>query len=154
VRKLSLVGVLALVASGCGSSGGSSTTIMRNTALDQSAARFVVRVQADLRRGRFQQVWRSLHAAQKRVVSAERLASCYPRNRYPQTVTFRATEVRDVSWQVPGTTGLSDAEAVMVTAKSGGKTLETFDQHIVRSNGNWRWMLSRAFFAKAKRGAC
>jgi hypothetical protein len=153
VRKLSLLGAVALLAAGCGD-GGSTTTLARKRALDQSAARFVVRVQAQLRRGRFAQAWRSLHPAQQRVVSASRLASCYPHNYYPRTVTFRASEVRDVSWQVPGTSGLADAEAVTVTAKSGGKVIDTFDQHVVRRGSAWRWILSRTFFDSARRGVC
>ena len=153
MRKLATLCALALLASSCGDNGGSTTTA-RNAALDESAARFVVNVQAQLRRGRFAQAWRALHPVQKRVVSAQRLARCYPRNAYPRTVTFRAHEVRDVSWNVPGTTGLSDAEAVAVTATSGGKTIDSFDQHITRSGDTWHWMLSRAFFNKARRGAC
>jgi hypothetical protein len=154
VRNLWLLGPLVALAAGCGNGGSSTTTAARNTALDRSAARFVVGVQAQLRRGQFEQVWRSLHPAQKRSVSARRLASCYPGNAYPRTVTFRASEVRDVSWHVPGTSGLSDAEAVTVTATARGKSVDTFEQHIVRAGGTWRWMLSRAFFTKAKRGAC
>ena len=154
MRKLGLVGAVALLVAGCGNGGGSTTTTARNAALDQSAARFVVRVQAQLRRGQFARAWRSLHPAQKRVVSAGRLAACYPRNAYPRTVTFRASQVRDVSWNVPGTTGLSDAEAVAVTASAGGKTIDSFEQHITRSRGAWHWMLSRAFFDKARRGRC
>jgi hypothetical protein len=153
VRKFSVVAAFALLAGGCGS-GSAPKAPTRNAALDESAARFVVAVQADLRRGRFQRAWKSLHPAEKRALSAQRLASCYPRNRYPRTVTFTAKSVRDVSWTVPGTSGLSDAEAVTVTARSAGKTIETFDQHIVRSAGSWRWMLSSAFFDRARRGGC
>jgi hypothetical protein len=151
VRKLGLIAAVALLLAGCGDGGGSTTTA-RNPKLDRSAARFVVAVQAQLRRGQFARAWRSLHPAQKRVVSAARLAGCYPENAYPRTVTFRASEVSDVSWQVPGTEGLSDAEAVTVTATARGKVIDTFEQHITRSGGAWHWMLSRAFFAKAKRG--
>jgi hypothetical protein len=153
MRRCAIAAALALaaLAAGCGDSG-STTTSGRNAALDQSAGRFVVGIQAQLRRGRFAQAWHSLHPAEQRAVSASRLASCYPRTYYPRTVTFRASEVRDVSWQVPGTTGLSDAEAVTVTARSGGKTIDTFDQHIVRRGNAWRWILSADFFAKAKRG--
>jgi hypothetical protein len=153
VRKLCVVAILALGAAGCGSGGG-STKAGRNTALDDSAARFVVQVQAQLRRGRFAQAWRSLHPAEQRVVSARRLAACYPNAYYPRSVTFQANEVRDVSWRVPGTSGLSDAEAVSVTASSGGQTIDAFDQHIVRRAGAWRWILSRAYYDRAKSGAC
>ena len=152
MRKLGLLAAVLLI-SGCGNGGG-STTSARNTGLDKSAARFVVAVQAQLRRGQFARAWRSLHPAEKRVVSAQRLAACYPRNAYPRTVTFRAHEVRDVTWNVPGTTGLSDAEAVAVTATAGGRTIDSFDQHITRTDGAWHWMLSRPFFRKAARGAC
>ena len=144
---------LALVAAGCGGNGGSTPTA-RDRAADASARRFAVSVQAQLRRGQFERAWRSLHPAQKRFVSAQRLTSCYPRNVYPRTVTFRATEVQQVRWHVPGTAGLSDADAVTVTATSRGRTVDVFEQHIVRSGGTWRWMLSRVFFDRARRGAC
>ena len=153
MRKLCVLAAVALTAAGCGK-GGSTTTVARNAALDESAARFVVRVQAQLRSGRFAAAWRSLHPAQQRAVSASRLASCYPSNFYPRRVTFRATEVRDVSWHVPGTAGRSQAEAVSVTVLAGGKTIDDFDQHIVRLRNAWRWSLNQPFYAKAKRGRC
>jgi hypothetical protein len=154
MRNLFVLGLaLTLVSSGCGSDKGTATTT-RNTALDQSAARFAVQVQAELRRGRFAHVWRSLHPVQKRAVSARRLASCYPRKAYPTTVGFRATEVKDVSWQVPGSDTFSAAKEVTVTATSGGKTIDTFPQHVVRVGGRWTWMLSRSYFLRAKRGGC
>ena len=152
MRNFAVLAARAVLAAGCGDGG--STTTARNRALDRSAAGFVVNVQAQLRRGQFTRAWRSLHPAQKRAVSATRLAGCYPKNAYPRTVTFHATEVRDVSWRVPGTTGLSDAEAVRVRATAGGETIDTFEQHIVRVRGGWRWMLSRAFFDRARRGVC
>jgi hypothetical protein len=153
MRKLGCLCVIVLLAVGCGSDGGSPTAA-RNSALDQSAARFVVQVQAQLRRGRFAAAWRSLHPAEQRAVSASRLASCYPAGYYPRAVTFRANQVRDISWRVPGTSTLADAEAVEVTVKSSGKTIDTFEQHIVRRAGSWRWILSSAFFKRAVGGAC
>jgi hypothetical protein len=62
--------------------------------------------------------------------------------------------VRDVVWQVPGTKTISEAKEVTVTASSAGKKLETFEQHTVRVGGKWTWMLSRQYFARAKRGTC
>jgi hypothetical protein len=153
VRKVViLLSTAAVLASGCGSKPKRSTAQER--ALDQGAARFVVRTQANLKLGKFSLAWRSLHPAQRRVVSAARLASCYPRGAYPGTVTFRATEVRDVSWTVPGTTAPTDAKEVTVTARSAGRLLDTFNQHVVRVGGKWTWMLSRTFFGRAKSGAC
>jgi hypothetical protein len=154
VRKLAAIGVLALLAAGCGSGGRSTTTNARNSKLDESAARFVVRVQAQLRRGQFAAAWNSLHPAEQKVVSQARLASCYPRNYYPRSVTFRASEVRDVSWRVPGTSALSNAEAVTVSVLANGKTIDSFEQHIVRHANAWRWVLSQAFYNRAKSGAC
>jgi hypothetical protein len=154
VRKLFALGAaLTLIAAGCGG-GKKAATTTRNTALDQSAAHFVVGVQADLRRGNFARAWRSLHPAQKRAVSRPLLASCYPRNAFPRTVTFHATQVQDVTWQVPGSNTFSEAKEVTVTAKSAGKTVDTFTQHVVRVGGAWTWMLSAAFFRAAKRGTC
>jgi hypothetical protein len=114
----------------------------------------VVRVQAALRRGRFATAWRSLHPAEKRVITVQRLASCYPRNAFPRRITFRASEVRDVVWQVPGSKTISEAKEVTVTATSGGKTIERFKQHTVLVGRTWTWMLSQPYFAKARRGAC
>ena len=154
MRKLFALGAaLSLIAAGCGG-GKKAATPTRNTALDQSAARFVVRIQAELRRGNFARAWRSLHPVQKRAVSRRRLASCYPRNAFPRTVTFRATKVQDVSWQVPGSNTFSEAKEVTVTARSAGKTVDTFTQHVVSLSGAWTWMLSASFFRAAKRGSC
>jgi hypothetical protein len=155
VRKaFALVSVLALFAAGCGNGKHSATTTLARTNGDQAAAQAVVRVQAELRRGNFATAWQSLHPAEKRVITARRLASCYPRNAFPRTVTFRASEVRDVVWEVPGTSTISEAKEVTVTASSAGKKIATFEQHTVRVNGTWTWMLSRQYFARAKRGAC
>ncbi len=154
VRKLVGFAFLSLaLAAGCGSSDNGSNT-RDEQALNQAAARFVVRVQADLRLGKFQRAWRSLHPAEKRVVSTKRLASCYPRDEFPGTVTFRATQAEDVDWLVPGTTDSQEAKEVTVIAKSPGAKGETFTQHVVRVGGQWKWMLSKPFFDRAKRGAC
>jgi hypothetical protein len=157
VRKVFVLGAtLALLASGCGSTKHATTTTVRrhSNPADQSAAKFVVGVQAQLRRGQFAVAWRTLHPAERRVISQSRLASCYPANALPRTVTFRATQVRDVSWQVPGATTFSEAKEVTVKAEAGGKTVDAFKQHVVRAGQSWTWMLSAPFFSKAKRGAC
>jgi hypothetical protein len=156
VRKVFVLGAtLALLAAGCGSSNSAGTTTLRKTSPgDQAAARAVVRVQAQLRRGEFSTAWRTLYPAEKRVISADRLAACYPANAFPRTVTFRASLVEDVSWEVPGTSTFSEAKEVTVRAESGGKTVDTFKQHTVRVGKGWTWMLSRAFFDKARSGGC
>ena len=156
VRKLFVLGAaLALFAAGCGNNnGGGSTALPRTSPGNEAAARAVVRVQAQLRRGEFAAAWRTLHPAEKRVISASRLAACYPANAFPRTVTFRAIEEQDVSWQVPGTNTFAEAKEVTVKAESGGKTVDTFKQHTVRVGQRWTWMLSRAFFDKARSGKC
>ncbi|MGB2953222.1 MAG: hypothetical protein WBB74_07495 [Gaiellaceae bacterium] len=155
VTVLRLLGITAVTASfvaSCGS--GSHPPPSRVTAIDQSAARFVVGVDADLRSGKFPHAWRSLHPAQKRVVTAPRLATCYPSHQLPPTVTFVASKVATVAWTVPGTTRPTQAKEVTVTAKSRGRVVDTFVQHVVRVGDRWAWMMSRAFFRAAKRGAC
>ena len=152
-KAFALAAAVALLAAGCGSSKHEGAT-GRSSPGNQAAAQAVVRVQAELRRGQFATAWRTLHPAEKRVISAKRLASCYPRNAFPRTVTFRASEVRDVVWQVPGSSAISEAKEVTVSASSGGKTLDTFKQHAIRVGGTWTWMLSRQYFAQAKRGTC
>jgi hypothetical protein len=156
VGKVFVLGAaLALLAGGCGSSDSAGTTTSRHTSPgDQAAARAVVRVQAQLRRGEFSAAWRTLHPAERKVISADRLAACYPANAFPRTVTFRASLVQDVSWQVPGTSTFAEAKEVTVTANSDGKTVDRFKQHTVRVGKGWDWMLSRAFFDKARSGAC
>jgi hypothetical protein len=154
VRKASvLLLLLTVLAAGCGSSSDSKTST-ESHALDQSAARFVVQVQALLKRGRFAAAWRTLHPAEKRVVPVARLASCYPKGQFPGTVTFRATKTRDVNWLVPGTTDSVAAKEVTVSAVSTGRPKQTFTQHIVRRGSEWSWMLSRQYFAAAKSGKC
>jgi hypothetical protein len=156
VRKGSLFLVaVAAVAAGCGSSSSTQqTTRADNPAVDQSAARFVVRIQAQLKRGQFAQAWRTLHPAEKRAVSAQRLASCYPKNQFPGTVTFRATKTRDVRWLVPGTSDSVDAKEVTVTATLAYGSKQTFLQHLVRRGSGWAWMLSKQYFNAARRGSC
>jgi hypothetical protein len=156
VRKLFVLGAaLALLATGCGSSNGNGTTALPRTSPgNEAAARAVVRVQAQLRRGEFAAAWRTLHPAEKRVISASRLAACYPADAFPRTVTFRAIEEQDVSWEVPGTNTFAEAKEVTVKAESAGKTVDTFKQHTVRVGPRWTWMLSRAFFNKARAGGC
>ena len=156
MRKLCALGTaLTLLAAGCG--GGhtaSTTTTATPDPADEAAARALVRVQAELRRGNFATAWQSLHPAERKVVSVQRLAACYPRTEFPPTVTFRATRVEDVVWQVPGTSSISEAKAVTITATSGGEKVATFKQHAVRAGERWTWMLSSAYFKKAKNGTC
>jgi hypothetical protein len=153
VRKdVAAASLLVLLIAGCGSSRRHAPN--RNQALDQSAARFAVQIQAQLLRGEFTRAWRTLYPTQKRVVSAERLSTCYPRSAYPSTVTFRATEVRDVAWTVPGTTKTTPAKELTITATSRGRPKLIDTQHVVRADGGWTWMLSAKYFGRAKRGAC
>jgi hypothetical protein len=151
------IGLLALaaLAAGCGSSGTSTSTAgRRDRAVDQSAARFAVRTQAQLKKGQFAAAWRTLHPAEKRVVSAQRLAACYPKNQFPGTVTFRATRTRDVTWLVPGTQDSVPAKEVAITVTSSTQPKQTFTQHLVRRGGGWAWMLSDHYFRAAKAGHC
>lgn len=143
---------IGILLAGCGSSRHHSSA--RNHALDQSAARFVVRTQAELRLGEFGRAWRTLAPAERRLISARRLASCYPRNEFATTVTFHASRVGDVSWTVPGTSAPAAAKEVTVTATSPGRPKETFTQHLVRLHGRWAWMLSGHYFELARRGKC
>jgi hypothetical protein len=156
VRKGSLLlAAVAVVAAGCGSSSSDGTTTRAdNAAVDRSAARFVVKLQAQLKRGQFALAWRTLHPAEKRVVSAQKLASCYPKNQFPGSVTFRATKTRDVRWLVPGTKDSVDAKAVTVTATPSRGSKQTFEQHLVRRGGGWVWMLSTQYFDAARSGGC
>jgi hypothetical protein len=156
VRKSSILLLLvAGLAAGCGSSGnGATSTKPQQRAVDQSAARFAVHNQALLKQGKFAAAWRTLHPAEKRVVSARQLAACYPKNQDPGTVTFRATKVRDVRWLVPGTSNSVDAKELTMTVTSPAQPKQTFKQHLVRQGGGWAWMLSATYFADAKAGKC
>ncbi len=152
-----LVLTLALVAAGCGSKSTTGSTTTRTSPnesnANESAARFTVLVQAQLKRGQFAAAWKTLHPAEKRLVSAQRLASCYPRGQFPRSVTFRARNARDVRWTVPGG-ATSDAKEITIVATSPNQPKQTFTQHVVRANGGWTWMLSSAYFKRAKNGNC
>jgi hypothetical protein len=155
VRKSLFVTLpLIALAAGCGSSSGTKFAPTTDSRANESAARFAVDVQAQLKRAHFAAAWRTLHPAQKRVVSAARLASCYPRNEFPDVVTFRARTAKDVRWRVPGTADTTDAKEITIAATSRTEPEQTFKQHVVRMNGAWKWMLSSAYFAKAKSGNC
>jgi hypothetical protein len=150
-----LVVPTAVLLAACGSTKQtrSEMTINRNAA-DEAAARLAVRVQAELKQGRFAAAWRTLHPAEKRLISAQRLASCYPAREFPRRVTFRAHEATDVRWIVPGTNETTDAKEISVTATSPGQRKQSFEQHVVLVGGTWRWMLSSAYFERAKNGRC
>ena len=150
-----LLVVLASVAAGCGSSSKTSATTTKpdESNASESAARFVVAVQAQLKRGQFAKAWKTLHPAEQRVISAQRLASCYPRDQFPGTVTFSARNARDVRWTVPGGE-TEDAKEITIVATSSGQPKQTFTQHVVRENGAWKWMLSSAYFKQARAGKC
>jgi hypothetical protein len=155
-KELTLVFAFVLLASGCGSGGGGTTTTGNVTVpiADQTAAQFAVVVQAQLKSGRFREAWQTLHPAERKVVSVQRLASCYPKNEFPGAVTFRARQVRDVRWTVPGTGETTDAKEVTIVAKSAKAPPQTFTQHVVHVGKSWAWMLSGAYFRRAKAGTC
>ena len=155
MRFACLVLLLAVVAAGCGSGSKTSATATSpdESNASESAARFVVAVQAQLKRGQFAKAWKTLHPAEQRAVSAKRLASCYPRGQFPGTVTFRARDARDVRWTVPGGE-TEDAKEITIVATSTGQPKQTFKQHVVRKDGEWKWMLSAAYFKQAKAGPC
>jgi hypothetical protein len=153
VRAFLGLAVAVLLLPGCGSTGRPAAP-RRNHALDQSAARFAVRIQAQLRLGEFSKAWRSLHPAERRVVSVKRLASCHPKKEFPASVTFHATHVQDVQWNVPGTSGTVSAKEITLTATSPGQPRQRFTQHVVRRRGGWVWMLSQLYFRTASRGSC
>ena len=92
--------------------------------------------------------------AERRLISAQRLASCYPARQFPRRVTFRAHEATDVRWTVPGTNETTDAKEISVTVTSPGQPKQSFEQHVVLVGGTWRWMLSSAYFERAKNGRC
>jgi hypothetical protein len=151
-RWLILGAIAMLLVAGCG--GKSRASRARDQRIDRSAALFAVRVDADLRSGRFARAWRTLHPAQRRVVTAKRLAVCYPGDQYPRRVTFEASAVRSVGWTVPGTRRPAQAKAVTVNAKSRGQVVQTFTQHVVRNGRGWAWMLSGSYFRAARSGRC
>ena len=130
MRKLFALGAaLALLAAGC--SGGDNASTLTTTKPgpgDEAAARALVRVQAELRRGNFATAWQSLHPAERKV--------------------------KDVRWTVPGTGETTDAKEITITATSPGSSPQTFTQHVVRIRGHWAWMLSAAYFKNAKTGTC
>jgi hypothetical protein len=152
VRRFLVLAPIGLLLAGCGSS--KHVAPRRNHALDESAANFAVRTQAELRLGSFAKAWRTLHPVEQRVISVKRLASCYPRNEFAATVTFHASRVGDVSWTVPGESAPVAAKEVTLTATSPGRPKQTFTQHVVRLHGRWAWMLSRQYFELARRGRC
>src|SRR4051812_26493595 len=136
MRKVLVITLVpVLVAAGCGATSkptkATSTVSPNESNANESAARFVVRVQAQLKRAHFAAAWRTLHPAERQIVSIQRLASCYPRNQFPGTVTFRARNARDVRWTVPGGE-TTDAKEITIVATSPSEPKQVFKQHVVR----------------------
>ncbi len=157
LAPVSLAAVLA-AAAGCGSS--ESTPAPRQTPVVDPAARFAVRVDVELTRGRFARAWRSLHPEQQRLLSPAALADCWTRSSLAgeeRTLRFEARRVTDERAAVPGTSRgprPSRAVHVRVLLSDDGTVLDTITQHVFRVGGGYRWIVSEGIMRAFRRGAC
>lgn len=147
----------AALAAGCGSSSSEGTTAPP-TAVTDPAARFVVRIDADLTRGRFRRVWRSLHPAQQRILSATALADCWSKQaQFERAVQFEARDVRDTAWTIPGGPAQPQparAVRVRIFAVGSRKALDVFTQHVFRVGNRYRWIVRAKILRDFRHGAC
>jgi hypothetical protein len=144
--------VLALV--GCGSNHATATPKNSATPVSQkeTAAHFVVRVNKYLRDGQFGRAWNVLHPLQRKRVTAEKFAGCWPRDPADTpNAEYRVRAVYPEQWSVAGSPGQRPATAVTVAvisraALENGEPVESevsrFTQHAFRVRGRWAWILS------------
>ena len=160
LRRLALPPVLlaAALAAGCGSD--TSTPAPKQTGVTDPAARFAVRVDVDLTRGRFAKAWQSLHPAQQRLLSPTALADCWSRSSFAEeerSLRFEAKDVSDEPVPVPGVAGEprpSRAVRVKILHPGEARVLDTITQHVFRVGDGYRWIVSAAIMRDFRRGAC
>jgi hypothetical protein len=156
MRRLAPVVALLVLASGCG---GGENRSARPTVATDPAARFAVRLDANLAKRRFRLAWRSLHPAQQRILSARALAACWSKSRtsdLEHRLRFVARRVRDEPARIPGGPRRpqpSRAISIRVLDPSGN-VLDSFEQHVFAVGGSWRWIVSAGILHAFRSGSC
>ena len=127
----------------------------------ESVEDFIVRVAEYTEKGQYGRVYELLHPAQKKLMTANDLADCLDetRGQLGGDVTYKIEEVYDEPWDIAGTklrTQPSKAVTVTIQYTQGDEQIliETFTQHVVNVDGEWRWIASPDVVEALKTGVC
>jgi hypothetical protein len=123
---------------------------------------------------RSRRAWLLLHPAQKKVVRASTLSSCFGQNQWPPNAKLKVTETYPEPWDIAG--GPKDVPSTAVTVQvyieyseegsDVSSVLETFTQHAFQVSRRipspsglgelerWAWILSPDTFQSAKTNSC
>ena len=137
--------LVAVIATGCGSSGGSSAGTG-----PKSAADFISQVTTQFSRGQAGPLWDTLHPADQAVVSRARYMACQSNEGF-DLQKFKVLETYADTVDLAGKQTPSTAVSVKVTADDG---ITTATMHAVKLDGKWRWILSPADYAAYAKGKC
>jgi hypothetical protein len=143
--RLIAAALVAVVSTGCGSSGGSSAGTS-----PKSAANFVRNVTTQFSRGQAGRLWDSLTPADQAVVTRARYTACQSNEGFALQ-KFKVLETYADTIDVAGKPTPSTAVSVQVTSDDG---LTTATMHAVSVARTWRWILPASEYAAYKQGRC
>jgi hypothetical protein len=145
MRRCALLGLIAVLAAGCGGEEDPAAT---------GAGSAAVRKYEALYGGNFGRAWDELHPAHQRIVSRARFSQCAR-----QTIAvgdLESIEVLDVFDDDIHVAGLRErmAKAVRVRVSSFHGESFTVAEHEVKVGDRWRWILNSSAVDAYRRGRC
>jgi hypothetical protein len=145
MRRWALLGIVALLAAGCGGEEDLAAT-------GPGAA--AVRKYENLYGGHFERSWNELHPAHQRIVSRARFAQCA--SQAIAVGDLESIEVLDVFDDDIRIAGIPQrrAKAVRVRVSSFHGESFTAEDHEVEVGDTWRWILNSAAVAAYRQGRC
>jgi hypothetical protein len=145
MRRWALLGVVVVLAAGCGGEEDPAAT---------GAGAAAVRKYEDLYSGNFGRAWEELHPAHQRIVSRARFAGCAGEE--IAVGDLESIEVLDVFDDDIRVVGLRErrAKAVRVRVSSFHGESFTVADHEVKVGDRWRWILNSAAVEAYRQGRC
>jgi hypothetical protein len=145
VRIRALLGVVALLAAGCG-----GEEDLSRTGAGAAQVRFI----ENLYDGRFGRAWAALHPAHRQVVSRALFARCS--NQTIATGDLESIEVLDIFDDDIAIPSIPErrAKAVRVRVTSFSGDAFTVVNHEVKVGDTWHWVLNASSIRAYERGRC
>jgi hypothetical protein len=145
MRRWAALGVVAILAAGCGGEEDLAATGPGAAAVDKYE---------DLYSGNFGRAWDDLHPAHQRIVSRAQFSRCARRE--VAVGDLESIEVLDVFDDDIRVAGLRErrAKAVRVRVTSFHGESFTVADHEIKIGDRWRWILNSAAVAAYRRGGC
>jgi hypothetical protein len=145
MRRWAALGVVAILAAGCGGEEDLAATGPGAAAVDKYE---------DLYSGNFGRAWDDLHPAHQRIVSRAQFSRCARQE--VAVGDLESIEVLDVFDDDIRVAGLRErrAKAVRVRVTSFHGESFTVADHEIKIGDRWRWILNSAAVAAYRRGGC